>query len=141
LKTEKQYLALSSQLKGEAAQGIENECGPTAWPLAFRSRRCRRSRRFPDIFTVISLLTEIFPCYEFRKSADGVAAESTGGLSLLAIAVIGKPGGSGKGDISPVIVPDHGNLGPKFLPVNHGIFARPLPLIPPKLNDGHAMKL
>jgi hypothetical protein len=62
------------------------------------------------IFPAFSLLTEIFPCYEFRKSGDGVAAESPGGPSLLVIAVIAKPGARGKRDIFPVLFPDHGNL-------------------------------
>jgi hypothetical protein len=70
------------------------------------------------IFPVISLLTDIFPCYEFSKLGEWGGAESPEGPSLLAIAVIGKPGGSGKRDIFPVIFPDHGNLGQIIFPVN-----------------------
>ena len=76
-----------------------------------------RSRRSLLVFTVFSLLTEIFPCYEFRKSGDGVATESPEGPSLLVIAVIEKPGGIGIRDIFPVIFPVHGNLEQVFFPV------------------------
>jgi hypothetical protein len=37
---------------------------------------------------------------------------------LLVIAVIGKPGDIGMSEISPVIFPDHGNLGAEIFPVN-----------------------
>jgi hypothetical protein len=66
-----------------------------------------------------SPVTSLFvPCSECSKSGDAMPAESPGGASLLAIAVIGKPGGGGKRAISPVFFPVTREFGADISPVN-----------------------